>query len=227
MVDEWLVTDRKSISIEIGKGGTLIVRLPKGMPKDSAVRFITSKESWIKKKQTEAKNKKKEVIKNKFVDGELFFYLGDYYKLEIVAETDQRWPLTFDGKVFRLREDYQKRGKEVFLKWYKKQAKRIIEKRVEEFALNYDFNYVEVKVNSAVKRFGSCTSKKTLNFTWRLVMAPQEVLDYVVVHELSHLKNMNHSAKFWNLVASIMPDYKEQEAWLRRNSHLLDVIQED
>lgn len=100
---------------------------------------------------------------------------------------------------------------------YKKLAREIIPPRVEEFAQKYGFTYTSIRITSAQSRWGSCTSKKTLNFTYRLALAPQEVIDYVIVHELCHLRQMNHSSKFWAEVAAIMPDYKNQEKWLKQN----------
>ncbi len=100
---------------------------------------------------------------------------------------------------------------------YKQEARDIIIPRVAEFAEKYGFTYNSVKITSAMTRWGSCTSKKNLNFTYRLALAPDDVRDYVIVHELCHLRQMNHSRKFWNEVASIMPDYKIQEKWLKEN----------
>ena len=74
-----------------------------------------------------------------------------------------------------------------------------------------------MKITSAKTRWGSCTSKRNLNFTYRLILAPQKVIDYVIVHELCHLRQMNHSKKFWDEVATIMPDYKVQEHWLKEH----------
>lgn len=100
---------------------------------------------------------------------------------------------------------------------YKKQAKRLIPPRVKVFAEKYGFSYNSVKITSAKTRWGSCTSKRNLNFTYRLILAPQKVIDYVIVHELCHLRQMNHSKKFWDEVAAIMPDYKVQEHWLKEH----------
>lgn len=100
---------------------------------------------------------------------------------------------------------------------YKAEAKKIIIPRVAEFAEKYWFKYNNIRITSAQTRWGSCTSKKNLNFTYRLVLAPEKVRDYVIVHELCHLRQMNHSQKFWKEVEAIMPDYKQQEKWLKDN----------
>jgi len=100
---------------------------------------------------------------------------------------------------------------------YKKLARETIPPRVAEFAEKYGFEYNSIKITSAMTRWGSCTSKRNLNFTYRLALAPEEVRDYVIVHELCHLRQMNHSRKFWKEVSDIMPDYKIREKWLKEH----------
>lgn len=100
-------------------------------------------------------------------------------------------------------------------KYYKSEAKKYIVPRCRELADEFWFTYTWIRITSAVTRWGSCSSKKTLNFSYRLIMSPAESIDYVIIHELCHLRQMNHSAKFWKEVADIMPLYKNQEKHLR------------
>ena len=109
------------------------------------------------------------------------------------------------------------------IKEYKKNAKNYIPARVEELALKYGFKYNNLRITSARTRWGSCSSKKNLNFTFRLILTPKEVIDYVIIHELSHLREMNHSRAFWNQVYEIIPDYKKHEKWLKENSDLYSL----
>ena len=108
---------------------------------------------------------------------------------------------------------------EVFL--FKTKALEYITQRVEYYAQIYDLKYRSIRINNAKTRWGSCGYKGTLNFTWRLMMAPERVVDYVIIHELMHLKQKNHSRKFWDEVRMVMPDYKEDEQWLKENGHRL------
>ncbi len=103
---------------------------------------------------------------------------------------------------------------------YKKKAKNYIPNRVIELADIFWFKFNIIKITSAKTRWGSCTSKKNLNFSYRLILCPKEVIDYVICHELSHLKHMNHSRNFWNEVSNMMPDYKEHDRWLKKNGLL-------
>ncbi|MDO9303429.1 MAG: M48 family metallopeptidase, partial [Anaerolineales bacterium] len=105
----------------------------------------------------------------------------------------------------------------VFTRWYKERALEIISERVKQYSQQYNFAPKQVKISSAKTRWGSCSPNGALNFTWRLVMAPLAVIDYVVAHELVHLRVKDHSSKFWKTVESIYPDYKKQRKWLREN----------
>lgn len=99
--------------------------------------------------------------------------------------------------------------------WYRGQARNIITGRVEHFGSKLNLSYNRIFIKGQKTRWGSCSSLKNLNFNWRLVMAPVEVIDYIVIHELSHLAEMNHSRKFWQLVENHCPNHREHRKWLR------------
>ncbi|MFH1362083.1 MAG: M48 family metallopeptidase [bacterium] len=100
-------------------------------------------------------------------------------------------------------------------------ARELIPERVAYYSALYRIKYSRIKINSAKKRWGSCSAKGNLNFSWRLAMVPLEVIDYVVVHELAHIVHRNHSKRFWALVAKLYPNYKACRKWLRHDGHLL------
>ncbi len=102
------------------------------------------------------------------------------------------------------------------VKALKKRAKEIIEPILEHYSRKMDVSYERVSINSAKTRFGSCSSKKTLNFSYRLALYPYEAIEYVCVHELAHLKEMNHSKSFWKIVENELPDYKARKQLLKR-----------
>jgi predicted metal-dependent hydrolase len=106
---------------------------------------------------------------------------------------------------------------ELEIKKLKKEAKNFIPKRVEELASEHGITYNNIRITSARTRWGSCSSKKNLSFSYRLIQVPYEVIDYVIIHELAHLKHMNHSKKFWSHVEGMMSDYKEKEKWLKKH----------
>lgn len=106
-------------------------------------------------------------------------------------------------------------------KRYRDAAKDYIPKRVEYYHQFTGGHYDKITIRDQKTRWGSCSSTGTLSFSFRLMLAPPRVLDYVVVHELCHLTHMNHSKEFWNMVENILPDYKEHRKWLKENGHTL------
>ena len=104
---------------------------------------------------------------------------------------------------------------------HKKYARKIFEARVAYFQQFTGGNYTSITIRDQKTRWGSCSGRGTLSFNWRLILAPPEILDYVVVHELCHLTHMNHSKEFWGLVGKILPDYKVRRNWLKENGHTL------
>lgn len=98
---------------------------------------------------------------------------------------------------------------------YGEWASRIITRRVAELATLMQVRYGNIHIRQQKTRWGSCSSKGNLNFNWRLVLMPEEVMDYVIIHELCHLRYMNHSKEFWQYVGSVMPDYAKWKQWLK------------
>lgn len=106
---------------------------------------------------------------------------------------------------------------------YRKAAREYFPKRVSHYAHILGVTYGKISIRDQKTRWGSCSSEGNLSFNWRLILAPPDVLDYVVVHELCHRKEMNHSPRFWSLVESLMPDYKKQRKWLKENGRKLTL----
>lgn len=128
-----------------------------------------------------------------------------------------------DVKLQRNKSDFEKRLEAP----YRDAAKEYIKKRVSYYADILDVTYGNISIRDQKTRWGSCSSSGNLNFNWRLILAPPKVLDYVVVHELCHRIEMNHSKKFWNLVKQVIPDYKEHRRWLKENGSSLSVMKND
>ena len=106
---------------------------------------------------------------------------------------------------------------------YRKAAREYFPKRVSHYARMLGVTYGKISIRDQKTRWGSCSSEGNLSFNWRLILAPPDVLDYVVIHELCHRKEMNHSKEFWALVESLMPEYKERRKWLRENGNNLTL----
>lgn len=219
-IDKLIRSKRKTLALEITPEAKLVVRAPHCASMDFINQVVAQKRPWIEKNQKRVQNKNVQIIPKQFVAGEMFLYRGRTYPLMI--EPNAFEPFSFDN-AFKLSPVYIGRAEKMFLAWYKSQALKNISGRVQAYAEQWSFRYSSVKITSAKKRWGSCSTKGALCFSWRIIMAPQEVIDYVVVHELVHLEVKNHSRKFWDRVRFVYPAYRENRKWLKDNGHLLKI----
>ena len=224
-IDKLVRSRRRTLALVIEADGSLTVRAPLRMKATDIQRFIEAKADWIERKQVRAQQEA--VRPHQFGDGETFLYLGREIPLRLVPTKgprrgDQTPALVMDG-VFKLAECSLPQAGSLFQAWYKKQARAVLTERVEFFAHEHGFTVKKIRISSARTRWGSCSTKGTLSFTWRLVMAPLEVIDYVVVHELCHLQELNHSQSFWARVEAILPGYRPCRQWLKHNGVKLQL----
>ncbi len=219
-IDKIIRSKRKTLSFEITRDAKLIVRAPETIPLDYIEKSVSKKQAWITDKQKLVTEIYSQVRPKEFVHGEGFLYLGQVYGLSVVDNGEP--PFKFDGE-FHLSRTYLPQAKELFIDWYKKQAYRTIKERVDRYAGVFGFKYNKFSITRAQRRWGSCSSSNNLHFSWRLIMAPLNVIDYVVIHELAHIEEKNHSKRFWNKVRLMFPDFESSLHWLRRNEHLLVI----
>lgn len=181
--------------------------------------MIREKQDWILRKIGEIRARPLPAV-HEYREGEMFLFLGGAY------------PLTFtdDGRpeIERLDRLYVPSSMTPVLRsslkrWYMQEAQKIVQERCAYFSMVTGYLPASIGVTDARRRWGSCTSAGKINFSWRLVQAPLRILDYVVVHELVHLRQPDHSKKFWRKVAGILPDYHERRAWLFKNEQLLKI----
>ena len=201
---------RKTLALYI-RGGVLDVRAPLKMPVREIDKFIALKEKWIAKKLATSQEQTKFRENFRLDYGDEILYLGE--KQPIIVREGNR--IGFDSGFYMPPSLSPEQIKSACVQIYRLLAKRDITNRVIEFSKKMAVTPATVKINNAQSRWGSCSSKRSLNFSWRLIMADSVIVDYVVVHELAHLAEMNHSKKFWAIVEKILPDYKEREKRLR------------
>ena len=193
-IDKLIRSKRRTIALIIERDGSFTVRAPMRAPHAAIETFIQQKADWITRTREKIKSTAGEPTHGKqYTDGEKFLFLGSSFDLKLVGL--QKPLLHFDSG-FILSRTVQSKGEQVFMGWYKMRALEIISERVKQYSQQYNFTPKQVKITSAKTRWGSCSPNGTLNFTWRLVMAPLDVIDYVVVHELVHLRVKNHSSNF-------------------------------
>lgn len=219
--DRIIRSRRRTLALEITRDARLVVRVPAHLPSRLVEEFLFTHRSWILKKQRVARENFQESRPKEFVNGETFPFLGAQYRLCLV---DDPVPFRFENDFF-LSCRYLSRAKELFVGWYKDQAERTIAVRLARYATMTGLQYENASLSNAKRRWGSASGNGRLRFNWRLIMAPLEVIDYVVVHELMHLVERNHSRAFWERVREVMPEYAARRAWLGANGCLLSFFE--
>ena len=209
-------SSRRTLALVITPDARLLVRAPFLLPEQKIRDFIRKKINWVRQKQAIAQSQAKSSAPKQYINGDKFWVLGQLYPLKIIEEGVIRLTdaLEFPSNLLP-------QAKAHLLGWYKAQAQKVISERARSIAKSLGMQYSSARVNSAMKRWGSCGPKGTLNFSWRLVMAPWEVIDYVVTHEIVHLSERNHSMRFWGKVKSAFTGYAQCKDWLNKHGHLL------
>ena len=204
---------RKTVAIYITEEYAIEVRAPLNMPKTEIDVFVKSKSRWIETNlaKRERLNKEKKSFSLNYGDSVLL--CGKQYP--IIPQIG--YPAEFDGKSFYLPPGLPADDvKSTLVMIYKSQAEIILKKRVIEYASRMGVTPSAVRITNAKTRWGSCSGNNSINFSWRLIMAENDVIDYVVVHELAHIKEHSHSARFWAEVENILPYYKLRQKSLKR-----------
>ena len=182
------------------------------MPKSEIERFVASKEKWIAGKLALTAGQKEQRENFSLAYGDLLTYRDRLYPIEARAVNR----IGFDDECFYIPPGLSpEQVKDACIQIYRLLAKRDLTDRVYDFSRQMSVMPYSVRVNNAKTRWGSCSAKRSLNFSWRLIMADDEVIDYVVVHELAHIREMNHSERFWGIVRGVLPDYQERRARLK------------
>ena len=212
---------RRTISLQLKKNGCAVIHSPWRTSRREIEDFFKSKKTWLAEKRGEMEKRNRESVSRSFVAGEDFLFLGIPHRLEIEDGENGCAPLTFSGGCFFLKRADITRAKELFTAWYRTRAEEYIAQRLGGFGSRLSLQPRGMKLSDARCRWGACTHDNRLLFSWRLIMAPPSVIDYVVVHELAHVREKNHSRRFWDLLAATIPGYDKEKEWLHENGHLL------
>jgi len=212
---------RKTTSIYIERDGSVSVLAPEPYDLAKVESLIEKKRSWIYRNLAEWEDLNRTRVQREFVSGEGFLYLGRNYRLQLVE--NQERALTLKNGYFCLRKELADSGFTVFKQFYRDKGKERLPERVAASAAQMGLQPGQLRVLELSNRWASCTASGELNFHWKVMMLPLTILDYVIVHELAHLKYANHTAAFWNLVDKVLPDYQERKAWLRFRGAGMDL----
>ena len=208
---------RKTIGLKIGGSG-LIVHAPKRISHTALESALLDKAGWIRKKLQQMAESRPEPMR--WEDGAALKFLGNQVKLCLRRDNRNR-KVTFEQGALHLRLSDIDDGNAVAAKvmqWYKKEALTDFERRLQLYAARLGVPMPKLYLSNARSRWGSCNSRGEVRLNWRLLQAPPHIINYVVCHELAHLKEMNHSARFWAVVESLYPDYRSAERTLKQRS---------
>lgn len=211
-------TNRKTLSLSIDKQGSLIIRAPKLMPNQIISDFVKKNQDWIIKTIQKQQSLNSAFPPIQGIDNEKILYLGHTLTVKITntAKTE------LIGETLCIPRN--KDAVNEIRSWYKTKAKEILPSLTKEYADIAGFKYSSVKITSAKTRFGSCSSKNNINYSYRLMMYDKECIKYIIIHELCHTKHKDHSPKFWAEVERLIPNCKLIRNRMRKSGAIMDMI---
>jgi predicted metal-dependent hydrolase len=211
-------------------GDGVEVVLPRRFPLRDVEPFVEEKRAWIERTLRRLRETEAELPAARLEDGGFVPYLGESLRLSVRVEPGrQREHVARRGEVLRvaLPADAERllpsenALRDALERWYRRRARAEVALRLDAACARAGSSYTRLQIRGQRTRWASCSSTGAMSFNWRLLLAPAEILDYVVEHEVAHLERLDHSPRFWRLLASRCPDWREYEAWLRRHGHAL------
>lgn len=209
---------RGRIVVSLGK---VEIVAPRNMSEKKIISFIDEHKGWIKKKYIEIETKAASAIKplpERFIAGKKIMYLGDH--VPIYVSQKNKKTVEYNGWLFIHAPENECR--DLVIKWLKQKAREQVEFYVNKHKENFNLHVGEIRIKSQKRRWGSCGRHNSININWQLIFFKPEILEYVVVHELCHIRHKNHSKRFWDFVGEHLPDYSERRKYLRENTVISD-----
>lgn len=214
---------RKTISISISLDQEVLVKAPDQITEEELQKILEKKAGWIVRKRQElARRHPDQEFPQGLAEGRPLLYQGREYSLRILTgQKEEKIELSHGELLVHTDSGQEETIRLLLVQWYYEQAGQYISRQVAYYNQYFKESINKIRIKDQRSRWGSCSSRRSLNFNWRLIMAPPEVADYVVVHEMCHFRYMNHSREFWSEVAKILPDYQRHRTWLREHGDSL------
>ena len=215
---------RKTSALKI-KGQEVSVHIPSHLPIKFAQEFVLQKTVWIQQKLKEQSQKIS--LEMQFTEGEEHLFLGKNYTLRLIQKEKSpsiiKTPQTLEvhGRQNRLSKTVIRTA---LIRWYKQQAEHYLRSRTAELARKVNLTPHSITVKTYKARWGSCGIKGDIQYNWKLMLAPPDIIDYVIIHELCHIQHHNHSTQFWQLVGHHSPSFKTSRHWLKTHGYTLDNL---
>jgi len=217
---------RKTIEIII-RTGEVQLMLPSRVSDADGLAFVRDKQEWILQTIAKHKHHANEIVPKRYEEGELFQFLGNDYPLRICLAKKASVQLLNDSLYVSIKAstktDKSARIKKVLWQWYQDQAIKILTEKTNTLTAKIGRECQGIQLRRTKSKWGHCTSEGFIQFNWQIIAAPEEVVDYLVTHEVSHLVHANHGLRFWRHVERLFPNYKTHQTWLKLNGHTLTV----
>jgi predicted metal-dependent hydrolase len=213
---------RQSVTLKVSTKGVFL-HMPTRLPMDIAHDLIEEKSDWIKQQLAKQPEPQPE---RQWQQSETLLLFGQQYELQLEQKGDSpKVKLTDDAITLsgRLHRIGLKTRRQTIINWYKEQAEIYLSKRTEELSQQTGFTPKSITIKTYKARWGSCNIRGEIQYNWQIMQAPPSVIDYLIIHELCHLKHHNHGKGFWGLVEQHCPDYRKQQAWLKQNGVRLQL----
>jgi predicted metal-dependent hydrolase len=209
----------KRVRLEVRQQTGLTIVVPHFYEMGRLHGLLQSKERWISRNLSRYCHFQSLSAKKELRSGDTVPYLGRDLELVKREKHDDGDDVTLEANKLAVSPDLFKDGiLELALEqWYRAEAAKLINEKAYKLSSNMGISYKRIVIRSQKTRWGSCSQRKNLSFNWKLIMAPEPVIDYVIIHELTHLKEMNHSKRFWKLVAQYCPGWREHKKWLKQH----------
>ena len=214
---------RKTVSIFVERDGSVSARIPEKLSIDELAETVKKKQYLIHKHLAEWEMLNDSKVKREFVNGQSFMYLGKNYRLKIVDNSAISGRVRLHRGYFEISKNDIPKATSLFQQFYKAKLEEKLPGLLGTYQKRLDLFAARIKVMELQNRWASCSLRGTLSFHWKCAMAPIDVLNYIVVHELIHLRYPNHSPAFWDEVDRAMPHYKTRDEWLRLNGAGMDL----
>lgn len=206
---------RRSVAIFIERDGSVSVRAPHGVTEDQLAKVVEKKLPWIYRNRALWRELNREAPRREFVSGESFYVAGQPCILDVREDAAEPIALV-EGRLV-LRRSHQNKAEELLRALYRNLGYERLPAVISRFASRMGVTPGRLRVWELQNRWGSCSDKGNLNFHWKVMALPADVLEYLVVHELAHLKQRNHTKEFWCEVEKVMPNWEVAANWLREN----------
>jgi len=208
----------RNILFEIRPEDGLSIVVPRGYPVEKLPRIIEEKQKWILSRLSRYEEHLASQPYREKMNGDNIPFMGHNLKLCLTAANTENNIVTLQGQSLFVTFIEKESIDNLIKSWYRAQAVRYIGERVAELSARCDVSCKKVTIRNQRTRWGSCSQKGNLSLNWKLIIAPPDVIDYVILHELLHIKEMNHSKRFWKLVDKYCPSWRDHRKWLRKAS---------